>query len=230
MDVSTSFVADNETAHLVEPGEGMLHHAAMLAQALARFDPRAGDAALDPPISQQLLIPARAVAFVGVEFSRALSRMPHLSSDRRNGIEQKSKETRLMDVGWRDQLGEGNALGIDHKMALRARFAAIRRIRAGVRSPFFAGTVEAPAEARLQLGLVCIAELVEQLVLEPLPEARGLPVAQAPPAGHAEATAQLPGQHGPGDARAQHKDDSGQTWTIRHARSAALRLRSLLGE
>ncbi len=150
MDVSAAFIADDQPLHLVEPGEGALHNPAVLPEPLAGVDAWSRDSALDPSISQYLLISSGAVALVGVEFSWALARMPHLSSDRWDGVEQGCKKTRLMHVGSRDHLREGNAVGVDHKMALRARFATIRRSRPGFLAPFFAGTVEASTAARLQ--------------------------------------------------------------------------------
>jgi hypothetical protein len=45
---------------------------------------------------------------------------------------------------------ERDALSLDHKMALRARFAAIRRIRPGRSAPLGAGTENESIQARLQ--------------------------------------------------------------------------------
>jgi hypothetical protein len=58
------------------------------------------------------------------------------------------------------------------------------------------------------VDLTVIAQPVQQPVMQGLPDAGGLPVAQPPPAGHAAATAQLTsGQESPGDAGPQHIDD-----------------------
>jgi hypothetical protein len=43
-----------------------------------------------------------------------------------------------------------DTLGFDHKVALRARFSTIRRIRAGELAPLFAGTLALSSAARLQ--------------------------------------------------------------------------------
>jgi len=55
-----------------------------------------------------------------------------------------------------------------------------------------------------------------------LPDARGLPVAQTPPARHAATAAHLPGQHLPLDARAKHEDDAGQACAIGRGFSAGI--------
>ena len=49
------------------------------------------------------------------------------------------------------------------------------------------------------------------------PHARSLPVTQAPPARHAAPTAQFLGQHLPGNAALQDKDDARQGGAIRDA-------------
>jgi hypothetical protein len=55
-----------------------------------------------------------------------------------------------VDVRRREADDQGDASAIDHKMALRARFAAIRRIRPGLIAPLFAGTLAASRLARDQ--------------------------------------------------------------------------------
>ncbi len=50
------------------------------------------------------------------------------------------------------------ACRVDHNMALRARFAAIRRVRASGSAPFLAATVQDLSEARLQSGLPASAK------------------------------------------------------------------------
>lgn len=150
MDVGSSFIADDETLHLIQPGEGALHHPAVPAQPLTGVDPRACDSALDAACSQDCLVPARTVALVGVQFRRPAARPAYPAPHRGDGVEQYLQKPRLVAVCRRDQRTERDAVGVDHKMALRARFAAIRWIRAGLGSPFFAGTEEASAEARDQ--------------------------------------------------------------------------------
>jgi hypothetical protein len=50
--------------------------------------------------------------------------------------------------------------------------------------------------------------------MQAAPHPAALPVTQAPPARHATAAAQLLGQHLPGDARLQDKDDARQGGAI----------------
>ena len=61
------------------------------------------------------------------------------------------------------------------------------------------------------IDLVVVAQPVQQPMMQGLPDAGGLPVAQPPPAGHAAATAQLLGrEQPPGHPGAQHVDDAAE--------------------
>src|SRR5215211_3628894 len=73
------------------------------------------------------------------------------------------------------------------------------------------------------VGLAPPAELVQELMVEALPHAGALPVAQPPPASDRATTTQLPGgQQPPGDAGAQLIHDAGQCGAIVDARPAAV--------
>ncbi len=60
--------------------------------------------------------------------------------------------------------------------------------------------------------------------MQSIPDASRLPVAQAPPAGHPTAAAQLLGQQFPGNPAAQHEHDARQCGAITHARAASFGL------
>jgi hypothetical protein len=55
-----------------------------------------------------------------------------------------------VDIGPREFRCQWDALPVDHNMALRARFASIRRIRPGFFAPPGAGTLAESSEARAQ--------------------------------------------------------------------------------
>jgi hypothetical protein len=50
------------------------------------------------------------------------------SADRSDGVEEILEHPRVVDVGRRLPYREWNTVSADHKMALRALFAAIRRV------------------------------------------------------------------------------------------------------
>ncbi len=72
--------------------------------------------------------------------------MPH----RRDRIEGGRQHQAVVPVGAAQAQAERCPRPVDHNMALRARFAAIRRVRAGGRAPFLAAMAEESSAARLQ--------------------------------------------------------------------------------
>jgi hypothetical protein len=81
--------------------------------------------------------------------SRPASRLTY----RRNGVNAAQHHSGIVHVGSTLHDRERDACGVDHKMALRARFASIRRVRAGLCPPFGAGTVNESTDARRQSSL-----------------------------------------------------------------------------
>ena len=150
MDVVAALVADHEALHLVQPRERPLDDPAVAPEALARVDLRPRDAALDPAPLERPLVATRAVPLVGVELLRTLARATDLAADGRDGVDEALEERDFVDVGRGEERGERDPVGVRNKMALRARFAAIRRIRPGRCAPLFAGTMDASIAARVQ--------------------------------------------------------------------------------
>jgi hypothetical protein len=107
----------------------------MAPQALARLDALARDATGDPPPPQILPTALGRVGFVGVPFGRALPRASQRPLDRLDRFHHGLEQRHVIHVRRREPDGERDAVGVDHKMALRARFAAIRRIPAGRFAP-----------------------------------------------------------------------------------------------
>lgn len=90
------------------------------------------------------------IALIGMELRRPFSRSPTRFQDVRNRINQRLKELGIMHIrgGMLDH--ERDSLGIDHKMALRALFAAVGRIWPGFLAPPGAGTLPESRAARDQ--------------------------------------------------------------------------------
>ena len=150
MNLSQPLVTNLQTPVPVEPTVRPLHHPAMPPQLLARFYPLArypwGDASL---VQLAPLLP-RVISFVSVQLRGPLSWTAPRPLDRADGIKSLFKHFDVMNVRGRDRHRERDALGFDHNMALRALFAAIRRILPGLSAPFCAGTAEESSEARDQ--------------------------------------------------------------------------------
>jgi hypothetical protein len=157
MDVLASFIANGETAEAVEPRQGALHHPAISSQALADVHAAAGNPGHDgaPPAFRAAA--TMVISLVGVQFGRAASRATGSMPHRRHGIERGCEHQAVVPVSPTQADPERCACPVDHNMALRARFAAIRRVRAGGCAPFLAAMDEESSAARLQSSLLASA-------------------------------------------------------------------------
>src|SRR5829696_3591570 len=150
MDVGAALIADRQAAKLVEPGQGPLDDPAMPPQAIGAVHAFAGDADLDVAARQGPAAPRDIVRLIGMSLLRSLVPLPGGLFDRRHRIKDRLEDHTVVAVGARQAVAQGEAASVDHKVALRARFAAIRWIRAGVAAPFLAGTLALSMLARSQ--------------------------------------------------------------------------------
>ena len=150
MDVIASLVANPESSEAAEPGQRALGNPTLAPKSLLRLDAPSRDAPLDAPSSQRLATLGEVVSLVRVQLLGTLSRTTSGTLDRLDAIDQLLEQHRVVDVGRREPRRERDALALDHNMALRARFAAIRRIRAGFGAPPGAATLAESREARDQ--------------------------------------------------------------------------------
>jgi hypothetical protein len=148
MDVRATLVAGGKAAKLPKPGQRPLHDPAMAAQPRAGVDPFARDPHPDVPPGEGVPTARTIVGLVSVQLGREFA--PVGAANGRDGVEQMLKEHAVVAVGAAQADGERGADAVDHKMALSARFAAIRRIRPGFAAPFLAGTLALSRQARLQ--------------------------------------------------------------------------------
>ncbi len=150
MDVGATFVTNGEAAEAIEPGERAFDDPAVAAELLAAVDATPGDTRLDVTLPATGPAAAMIERLVGVELIGPTAGPPAGALDGRNGIEHRFQHQAVVPVGRAQEAGERRARAVDHKMALRARFAAIRRAGAGLVAPFFAGTAALSRQARDQ--------------------------------------------------------------------------------
>ena|SRR5579884_1337190 len=156
MNILAALVAHRLATEAIEPSEGALDHPAIAPEALTRLDAPTGDARGDAAGATCPTTSRVVVCFVGMQLSGTLARTSwsaRLAPHRVNGIERLLQHLRVMHVGARKPHAQGDASAVDHNMALRARFAAIRRIRPGRFAPFLAGTLALSRAARDQSNL-----------------------------------------------------------------------------
>ena len=150
MDIGLPFIANLQPAIAIEPGQCPLHDPAMAPKALAGIDPTSRNARSDASLPQSLPTPRKVIGFVRVQLIRSLARPSARALDRLNGIDRRLQHPGVMDIGRRLGYGERDPVSVGHNMALRARFAAIRRIRSGFSAPPGAGTLAESSDARDQ--------------------------------------------------------------------------------
>src|SRR5262245_51017503 len=150
MDVGTPLVANGEAAEAIEPGERALDDPTMPAQLLTRVDAFAGNADPDVATAEGATAAGNIVGLVGMDLGGTLASPAVGLLDPGNGVEQWLKDHRLVAVGPRQECGEREAGPLDHNMALRARFAAIRWVRPDGVAPLLAGILAESRAARLQ--------------------------------------------------------------------------------
>ncbi len=148
MEVGATFVADDEAAELVDPGEGPLHDPAAFARMGAAFDAAAGDAGLDVAAAEFASAEGVAIGLVGVELFRPFARASAPSSYRLDGVDDGRRNLAVAAVGAARDDGERKAASVDDDMALRPRPAAVGRVRADRFTPFLAATGDESAGAR----------------------------------------------------------------------------------
>ena len=150
VDVGAPLVADGEAAKTVEPCQRSLDNPSVSAQPFAAVYASPGNAGHDPALPAFAPAAVMVVGLVGVELVRALARTSTTVAHAWHGIQSGCQHHAVVPVGRAQAHPERGALAVDHKMALRARFSAIRRVRAGLGTPLFAATAALSRDARLQ--------------------------------------------------------------------------------
>jgi hypothetical protein len=146
-------VPDPQTPEAIEPRPGSLNYPAVAAQTLAAVSPTASDARLYASSAQLIAQSLRVIRLIRMQFVGPLPRPASPVSYRLDCVNAAKHHPRVVNIRAADDYRERDAFGFDHNMALRARFASIRRIRAGFSPPFGAGTVNESTDARPQSRL-----------------------------------------------------------------------------
>jgi hypothetical protein len=150
VNVEPTLIANDESAKLAKPRQGPLDDPAHPAGMSAGIDLLAGNAIKDPPGPQHRMTAGVIVALVGMQLRRPRAGPAAGAADRRHCRQQGPEQMAVIHVGRGQVQGQRDTLAVGQHMALRARFAAIRWIRAGTRPPFFAGTMAESMHARDQ--------------------------------------------------------------------------------
>jgi hypothetical protein len=153
MRISAALVAHRQPTEACEPGQGAFDHPAMASEALARLNAPPRDAGDDATLATGRTTACVIIPFIGVQLGGAPTRPTTPARglpERWTGIQHDLQQLRVMDIGRREPHRERDSVSVDHKMALRARFAAVRGIRSSRFAPLLAATLAESSEARDQ--------------------------------------------------------------------------------
>src|SRR5262245_8019334 len=150
MNIRPALIPNPQATILIEPGPGAFHYPAVPAQALRRLDAPARNPRCDASAAHGLAQLCCVVGFIGVQLHRPFARASQRTFNRSQCIESGEQHVHSVDAGRREGTGQWDALTVDHKMALRARFAAIRWSRPSRLAPFGASTVVESIAAQLE--------------------------------------------------------------------------------
>ena len=150
MDIVAPLIANREPAVFRKPGKCALHYPPMSSQLLAALYPLSCYSALYAAPSQSSLALVVIVGFVSMQFLWTPPRPTSRTLDGLYSIDKLFEDHRVVDVRGCEHYREWDAPSVRNKVALRARFSFIRRIRSGFRAPLLAGMEAESSEARSQ--------------------------------------------------------------------------------
>ena len=150
MDIRSSFIANAQSAKLVQPTERTFDDPTRFAQATAVRRALPNQQVANASALQPATVSAVAIGPISLHQGGSLTRPASLAGDCRNGQQQGFKGLAIVHVGTGQLCTERNALGIGAKMMLTARFAAIRRVATRLEPPKTARTLLESTTARDQ--------------------------------------------------------------------------------
>lgn len=150
MDFRRTFITNLQPTVAIQPSVCPLDHPPMPPESLARFDAFACNPRCNPTLPERLTFFARVIGFVGMQLRGPLARPADRTLDGADSIDGFFHHLDVVNIRRRDRHCQRNAKSFDHQMALRALFAAIRRILSGFIAPFCAGTADESRAARDQ--------------------------------------------------------------------------------
>ena len=138
MDVVAAVGADEQSAAVVEPGEGSFDDPAVAAEPGAVLGPAAGDHGFDAALPDEAAVLVVVVAAVGDQRPGPASWPADPAADRRHPVEQLDQLGDVVAVAARQRPGEREAAALDEQVMLAARAATINGAGTRFRAPFFA--------------------------------------------------------------------------------------------
>lgn len=142
--------SNTQSAKLVEPSAGSFDNPTMLSKRLAGVDTTLGNPDLDATLADRIAIGRIIIRLIRMQLVGPLPGSASTLLYWLDCIQHRLKHLDIVRVGRRKPGCKRNTLPLYHNMALRARFAAIRRIRPSLQSPRGAATENESIHALLQ--------------------------------------------------------------------------------
>jgi hypothetical protein len=139
VDVVAAVGADEESAAVVQPGEGALDDPALAAEPGAVLALAAGDDRLYPAAAQEASVLIVVVAAVGDHRQRSAPRPTDAAADGRHAVEQLEQLGDVVAVAAGERPGERDPAAVYEQVVLAACPAAVDRAGTRFGTPFFAG-------------------------------------------------------------------------------------------
>jgi hypothetical protein len=150
VDVGSSFVAQSQSAVLVQPGEAAFDDPALAAESGAVFVLLAGDLGVDSACVQSIEHVLGVVAAVAEHALWPLSWAAWFALDAGDRVEQVEQLAGVGPVGGGEDRGERDPVPVADQVVFAAGFAPVYGARAGFGAPFNADTNEESTTARDQ--------------------------------------------------------------------------------
>ena len=138
MDVVAAVGSDQESAAVVEPGEGALHDPAVTAEAGAVLGLAACDHRFDAALPDEAAVLVVVVTAVGDQRPRPASGPTDATADGRYPVKQRDQLRDVVAVAARERPRERDPAAVYEEVVLAARPAAIDRAGTRFGAPFFA--------------------------------------------------------------------------------------------
>lgn len=148
MNIITSFIANSQSAKLMQPGQRSLNYPAINTQSAAIFSSAFCQHRFNTQYTEQTAMLLRIISSITKDAVRTMSRMAGLACYRRDGFHQGYKLRNIVAVCRSELYRKWYSVGISNYMVLRAGFASIRGIRACFDPPKTARTDAESATAR----------------------------------------------------------------------------------
>ncbi len=138
MHVGAALVADEQSFHLVEPGEGAFDDPAVAAEAGAVLGLAASDQGFDASLPDEAPVLVVVVAAVCNDALGSTAGTAAQTSDGGHAVEQRDQLRDVVAVAAGERPGEREAAAVGQEMMLGAPAASVDRARARFGAPFFA--------------------------------------------------------------------------------------------